>query len=102
MARICLALSLLILVLATVAVSSSQEDVSVKDVRDVRKEREKIPMWTDIGLHDEKDWEDLDYKLSFLMDTYDIVSLEKCLKKGRFDHNTVREAIPVKEQMSFP
>jgi len=48
----------------------------------------KIPMWTDIGLGNLKDWEDLDYKLSFLMETYDIISLEKCLFVGANDQNT--------------
>ena len=98
MVRINSALFVWIMVLATVAVSSYQEDVKYvrdvkdgKDVMDVREEklRMRIPMWTDIGLHNLKDWEDLDYKLSFLMDTYDIVSLEKCLHKEHFDHNTV-------------
>ena len=49
----------------------------------------KIPMWTDLGLGRLTDWEDLDFKLAFLMDTYDIVSLEKCLFKGSNDQNTV-------------
>ena len=48
-------------------------------------------MWTDVGLGfgGPKDWEDIDYKLSYLMDTYDIVSLEKCLFEGNNDQNTV-------------
>ena len=49
----------------------------------------KIPMWTDLGLGRLTDWEDLDFKLAFLMDTYDIVSLEKCLFRGSNDQNTV-------------
>ena len=49
----------------------------------------KISMWTDLGLGRLTDWEDLDFKLAFLMDTYDIVSLEKCLFKGSNDQNTV-------------
>ena len=56
----------------------------------------KIPMWTDIGLGNLKDWEDLDYKLSFLMETYDIISLEKCLFVGANDQNTVRVALTYK------
>ena len=53
----------------------------------------KIPMWTDIGLGfgGLTDWEDLDFKLTFLMDTYDIVSLEKCLFRGSNDQNTVSD-----------
>ena len=51
----------------------------------------KIPMWTDLGLGfgGLTDWEDLDFKLAFLMDTYDVVSLEKCLFRGSNDQNTV-------------
>ena len=49
----------------------------------------KIPMWTDLGLGRLTDWEDLDFKLAFLMDTYDVVSLEKCLFRGSNDQNTV-------------
>ena len=49
----------------------------------------KIPMWTDLGLGRLTDWEDLDFKLAFLMDTYQVVSLEKCLFRGSNDQNTV-------------
>ena len=42
----------------------------------------KIPMWSDLGLGRLTDWEDLDFKLAFLMDTYQVVSLEKCLFRG--------------------
>ena len=53
------------------------------------REVAKIPMWTDLGLGRLTDWEDLDFKLAFLMDTYDVVSLEKCLFRGSNDQNTV-------------
>ena len=53
------------------------------------REVDKIPMWTDLGLGRLTDWEDLDFKLAFLMDTYDVVSLEKCLFRGSNDQNTV-------------
>ena len=49
----------------------------------------KIPMWSDLGLGRLTDWEDLDFKLAFLMDTYQVVSLEKCLFRGSNDQNTV-------------
>ena len=51
----------------------------------------RIPLWSDLGLGygGPADWEDLDFKLAFLMDTYDIISLEKCLFKGSNDQNTV-------------
>ena len=49
----------------------------------------KIPMWTDVYMRGETDWADLDYKLSFLMDTYDIVSLEKCLYSSGNTQDTV-------------
>ena len=49
----------------------------------------RIPLWSDLGLGRELDWEDLDFKLAFLMDNYDIISLEKCLFKGSNDQNTV-------------
>jgi len=48
----------------------------------------KIPMWSDLGLGRLTDWEDLDFKLAFLMDTYQVVSLEKCLFRGSNDQNT--------------
>ena len=53
------------------------------------REVAKIPMWTDLGLGRLTDWEDLDFKLAFLMDTYQVVSLEKCLFRGSNDQNTV-------------
>ena len=60
-------------------------------VSNIREKSARIPLWTDVGLGfpGPKDWEDIDYKLSYLMDTYDIVSLEKCLFEGNNDQNTV-------------
>ena len=54
----------------------------------------KIPMWTDLGLGRLTDWEELDFKLAFLMDTYHVVSLEKCLFRGSNDQNTVSVSAP--------
>ena len=60
-------------------------------VSNIREKSARIPLWTDVGLGfpGPKDWEDIDYKLSYLMDTYDIVSLEKCLFEGSNNQNTV-------------
>ena len=52
----------------------------------------KIPMWADLYLRSHTDWEEIDFKLSFLMDTYAVVSLEKCLYVGSNDQNTVSMA----------
>ena len=53
----------------------------------------KIPMWADLYLRSPTDWEDIDFKLAYLMDTYDVVSLEKCLYEGSNDQNTVSMAL---------
>ena len=60
-------------------------------------ESRRIPMWSDLYLRSHTDWEDIDFKLAFLMDTYDIVSLEKCLYTGSNDQNTVS----ITDQCSF-
>ena len=52
----------------------------------------RIPMWADLYLRSPTDWEDLDFKLAYLMDTYHVVSLEKCLYEGSIDQNTVSMA----------
>jgi len=39
----------------------------------------KLALWTDISFWGPTDFEELDFKLGFLMDNYDIISLEKCL-----------------------
>ena len=40
---------------------------------------ERNPRWADVYFRNDKGFEDLDYKLEWLMDHYDIISLEKCL-----------------------
>ena len=75
-------LALPVLLLAAVALSTSEEDEDVEKIA-------RIPLWTDVFLRSDLDWEDADYKLSYLMDTYDIVSVEKCLYQHHNDHNTV-------------
>ena len=57
----------------------------------------RIPMWADLYLRSPTDWQDLDFKLAYLMDTYHVVSLEKCLYdpsyEGSNDQNTVSMAL---------
>ena len=74
-------LALPVLLLALVALSTSEENDGEKSGR--------IPLWTDVYMRSELDWADADYKLSYLMDTYDIVSVEKCLYHIHNDQNTV-------------
>ena len=74
-------LVLSVLLHALVALSTSEENDGEKSAR--------IPLWTDVYLRSELDWADADYKLSYLMDTYDIVSVEKCLYQYHNDQNTV-------------
>ena len=78
----------LILAIVTAQAKAQARNISVSDVRN---KSARISLWTDVGLGfgGPKDWEDIDYKLSYLMDTYDIVSLEKCLFEGNNDQNTV-------------
>ena len=52
----------------------------------------RIPMWADLYLRSPTDWEEIDFKLAYLMDTYHVVSLEKCLYEGSNDQNTVSMA----------
>ena len=53
----------------------------------------RIPMWTDIYLRSDTDFADIDQKLAFLMETYDIVSLEKCLHRpGGSSADTVSQS----------
>ena len=48
-----------------------------------------VPRWTDVYIRGAKAFENLDFKLGFLMDNYDIISLEKCLHDGSNTHITV-------------
>ena len=49
----------------------------------------KIPKWTDVFLRNDQGFSNLEYKLEFLMDHYDVISLEKCLTDGSDGgHNT--------------
>ena len=55
----------------------------------VNGEFKKIPLWADLYLRSHTDWEDIDFKLAFLMDNYNVVSLEKCLYQGSNGQDTV-------------
>ena len=55
----------------------------------VNGELKKIPLWADLYLRSHTDWEDIDFKLAFLMDNYNVVSLEKCLYQGSNGQDTV-------------
>ena len=48
-----------------------------------------IPKWTDVYIRGSQGFKNLDYNLEFLMDNYDIISLEKCLNDGTNGHITV-------------
>ena len=37
-----------------------------------------VPKWADFGLYGPLGFKDLEFKLEFMMDNYEIVSLEKC------------------------
>ena len=51
---------------------------------------DKIPKWADFGLYGPLGFKDLDFRLEFMMDNYEIISLEKCLNDdGNSDHMTV-------------
>ena len=50
----------------------------------------KIPKWADFGLYGPLGFKDLDFRLEFMMDNYEIISLEKCLRDdGNNEHMTV-------------
>ena len=42
----------------------------------------KIPKWADFGFYGSLGFKELDHKLSFIMDNYEIISIEKCTGKG--------------------
>ena len=48
-----------------------------------------VPKWTDVYIRGAQGFKDLDFKLEFLMDNYDIISIEKCLHDGTDTHITV-------------
>ena len=48
-----------------------------------------IPKWTDVYIRGSQGFKNLDFNLEFLMDNYDIISLEKCLNDGTNSHITV-------------
>ena len=48
-----------------------------------------IPKWADFGFYGNLGFKDLDYKLEFSMDNYEIISIEKCTGNG--GGKTVRE-----------
>ena len=42
-----------------------------------------IPKWADFGFYGGWGFEDLDFKLEFLLDNYQIISIEKCTGNGQ-------------------
>ena len=52
------------------------------------QEWDRVPRWADVYLRGSQGFTDLDYKLGFLMDNYDVISLEKCLDNPDNDWNT--------------
>ena len=42
----------------------------------------KIPKWADFGFYGSLGFKELDHKLSFIMDNYEIISIEKCTGQG--------------------
>ena len=42
----------------------------------------KIPKWADFGFYGSLGFKELDHKLSFIMDNYEIISIEKCTGEG--------------------
>ena len=57
----------------------------------------KIPKWADFGLYGPLGFKDLDFRLEFMMDNYEIISLEKCSNDdGNSQHMTVSMAISSK------
>jgi len=50
-----------------------------------------VPLWADFGLYGPLGWQNLDYRLGFIMDHYDIISLEKCLFETANERPTATE-----------
>ena len=51
----------------------------------------KIPKWADFGFYGKWGFEDLDFKLEFIMDNYEILSIEKCTGNG--EGKTVKNSL---------
>lgn len=58
----------------------------------------KVPKWADVYLRKDG-FHDLEYKLGFLMDNYDIISLEKCLYEDSNDQRTEDYFVNLTSQM---
>ena len=43
----------------------------------------KIPKWADFGFYGTLGFKELDYKLGFIMENYEIISIEKCTGNGQ-------------------
>ena len=71
------------LVLFSLASSSSEENSSLVSPSSVQVK------WADFGFYGNLGFKDLDYKLEFSMDNYEIISIEKCTGNG--GGKTVRE-----------
>ena len=41
-----------------------------------------VPKWADFGFYGNLGFKDLDYKLEFALDNYEIISIEKCTGHG--------------------
>ena len=52
----------------------------------------RVPRWADFGLYGKLGFRDLDYKLEFAMDQYQVISLEKCTGEG---HGTTVSPVEV-------
>ena len=52
------------------------------------QEWNSVPRWADVYLRGAQGFTDLDFKLGFLMDNYDVISLEKCLDNPDNDWRT--------------
>ena len=50
-----------------------------------------IPKWADFGFYGNWGFEDLDFKLEFIMDNYEILSIEKCTGNG--EGKTVKNSL---------
>ena len=59
---------------------------------------DKIPKWTDVYLRKDGFY-NLEFKLEFLMDNYDVISLEKCLYEDHNDKNTEAHFIDLTSKM---
>ena len=55
---------------------------------DNRWQWERVPRWADVYLRGSQGFSDLENKLGFLVDNYDVISLEKCLDNPDNDWNT--------------